>query len=111
MSKLAFDAEIGIVRCEGPYLNSGYGIWVNELWIPWVRRVSVTLSGFPALLMFMAILCAVTVLVTEIIDHYDTRENERTYNKVALIFQYLGIALFVIAFLSGLVSNAISWSR
>jgi hypothetical protein len=86
----------------------GYGIWVNELWIPWVRRHSVTLSGFPALLMFMAILCAVTVLVIEIIDHYDKRENERTYYKAALIFQYLGIALFVIAYLSGLVSNAIN---
>jgi hypothetical protein len=58
--------------------------------------------------MFMAILCAVTVLVTEIIDHYDARENERSYYKVALIFQYLSIALSVMAFLSGMVSNAIN---
>jgi hypothetical protein len=108
VSKLAFGAEIGIVRCEGPYLNSGYGIWVNELWIPWNRRVSVTLSCFPALLMFMVILCAVTMLVTEKIDYYDTSENQRTYYKVALICQYLGIALLVIALLSGLISNAIN---
>lgn len=86
----------------------GYGIWVNELWVPWNRRVSVTLVGFPLLLMFIAIVCAVIFLVTEIIDHYDTRDNERTYNKVARTFKYLGVVLFVTAFFLGKVSSALN---
>ncbi len=103
-STRAFNSIVSIIITS----YGGYGLWVNELWVPWNRRVSVILSGAPAVLMFLAIVCAVTVMVTEIIDHYDTRENEHRYYKVASAFKYIGYALFIIAFFSGLASNAIN---
>jgi len=90
----------------GIILYGSYGLYVNELWVPLAKRISIVLSGISAILMFLAILCASVMMIAEVVDHYDTRDNEHTYYKVALYFKYAAYAGFGIAVLVGLITGA-----
>ena len=75
----------------------GYGLYVDQLWVPLGRQVSVTLTGIAAIFMFTAIICASIEMMTEVVDHYDKRDNEHTYYKVANLFKYASYVSFAIA--------------
>lgn len=84
----------------------GYGLYINELWVPIAKRTAVVLSGVSAVLMFAAIVCASVMLIAEVIDHYDKRDNEHTYYKVALYFKYVAYSGFAFAVFIGLMTGA-----
>ncbi|MFC3121429.1 hypothetical protein [Agaribacter flavus] len=86
----------------GIILYGGYGLHVNELWVPLAKRISIVLTGIPAILMFVAIVFASIMMIAEVVDHYDKRDNEHTYYKVALYFKNLAYAVFGIAVVLGL---------
>ncbi len=71
-----------------------YGIYVNDLYIPGKRSKGVHLHDVPAWIMYGAFICACLVLISEVIDHYDTRNNEHVYHRFANICKYLGWGFF-----------------
>lgn len=84
----------------------GYGLYVDQLWVPLGRQVSVTLTGIAAIFMFIAIICASIEMMTEVVDHYDKRDNEHTYYKVANLFKYASYVSFAIAIFTGFGTGA-----
>lgn len=70
------------------------GLYLDDLYIPGKRGRGAHLHGVPAWIMYGALLCACLVLISEVIDHYDTRNNEHLYHRFAIFFKYLGWAFF-----------------
>lgn len=71
---------------------------VDDFYIPGKRGNGVHLHGPSVWVMFLAAVCAVVVLVAVVVDHYDTRPNERFYERVSKVFRVAGWTLFVGAF-------------
>lgn len=74
-----------------------FGIWIDDLLIPG-KRNSLHLSGLPAWVMGLALLCAATHLASVVIDHYDKRDNEARYVLFQTWSRRLGWALAGLAF-------------
>jgi len=74
----------------------GYSLSIGQIWIP-VKKIVITLYGTPLLIMLASIVCAIILMLTLVADHYDKRDNEMTYYKVASSIRALGITLFVLA--------------
>jgi hypothetical protein len=66
---------------------------------------SVTLYGYPAWIMYGALLCLVANLTAEVVDHHDTRNNEGSYKRFEAFTKILGCALFVFALILGVVKH------
>lgn len=75
----------------------GYGIYVNDLYLPSRRSRGVHLHDEPALIMYGAFICGSLVMLSVVIDHYDKRDNEHKYHIFAQICKYLGWGLFGLA--------------
>ncbi|GAB5382604.1 MAG: hypothetical protein Alis3KO_32420 [Aliiglaciecola sp.] len=84
----------------------GYGLHINELWVPLSRQSSIVLSGLSAVIMFMAIIFACVTMLIEVVDHYDKRDNEHTYYRFAKYFYILANVAFAIAVIVGLAQEA-----
>ena len=76
----------------------GYGVWVNDLYIPG-KRGGMHLHNSPAWLMYGAMLCACLVMLAVVVDHYDHRDNERHYRTVVKGGSFLGWTMFGISLL------------
>lgn len=87
-------------------IYGGYGLYINQLWLPLARRVSIILTDFAAVLMFVAIVSASVVMIIEVVDHYDKRDNEHAYYRLAVYFKYFGYITFAVAVLVGLAMGA-----
>lgn len=72
----------------------GYGLWVNDLYIPGKRR-GLHLHDVPAWVMYGAFICACLVMLSVVADHYDRRNNEIAYRRWADCFRYLGWGFFI----------------
>ncbi len=75
-----------------------FGLAHDDLFIPSKRSSGLHLHGAPMWVMAGAMVSAVASLLSVVIDHYDTRPNERLYRRFALGTQALGWALFLGAF-------------
>ena len=73
-----------------------YGIVVDEIIVPG-KHGSIVLHGWAAWVLYAAMICAVLVLVSVIVDNYDPRDDERYYHMFAHTFQVLGWSLFLVA--------------
>jgi hypothetical protein len=76
------------------------GLLHGELLLPGKRTSSpngVALQGLPAWLMYGAMACAVCVLLSTVVDHYDRRNNERACRRFASVGKVLGCSLFILA--------------
>lgn len=76
----------------------GYSLWRDALWIPNVNRNQAfnvirepgfTLHGVEAWLFSGALFCGVLHFSVRVIDHYDKRNNEGLYEKIALVCRVL----------------------
>ena len=72
----------------------GYGIYVNDLYIPGKHGPGIHLHDEPALIMYAAFICGTMVMLSVIVDHYDERDNEYKYQIFARVFKFLGWGLF-----------------
>lgn len=93
----------------------GYSLWRDALWIPNVNRNQAfnvirepgfTLQGVEAWLFSGALLCGVLQFSVRVIDHYDKRNNEALYEKIALVcrvlmFMFLALWLGAHLYLGG----------
>ncbi len=70
-------------------LYCAYGLWIDDLFIPGRQRRrflgkhsgGLHLDGIEAWLMTAAVVCAASVMLSIIVDHYDKRDNERNYRR------------------------------
>lgn len=85
------------------FAYGGYGIWVNDLYVPGRRSRGVHLHDGPAWLMFGAIVCACVVMLSIVLDHYDRRNNERHYRAISGAVGTLGWVLFGVSLLWGIL--------
>jgi hypothetical protein len=80
-----------------------HGVVVDDLFLPGKRSGGIHLHGAAALTMFFAFLCACSVMISSIVDHYDTRDNEGKYKTFAVTLTTCGWVLFFVAILFELV--------
>jgi hypothetical protein len=85
----------------------GYGVWRNDLYLPGKRSgQGVHLRDEPAWLMCAAMVIACLVLLSVVVDHYDRRDNERLYRRVATGGEWLGWGLFAGSLLWAIIRQA-----
>ncbi|MDM5271694.1 hypothetical protein PGH07_05865 [Sulfurovum sp. zt1-1] len=95
LKKRAFN----IVGSIGLLIYGGYGIYINDLYIPGKRSSGIHLHDNPALIMYVAFICSCLVMLSVVVDHYDKRNNEYKYKLFARTLEYLGWGLFATALL------------
>lgn len=76
-----------------------YGVWVNDLYVPGKRSRGVHLHDGPAWLMLVAIICACLTMLSVVVDHYDTRDNQRHYRFFANSMAAIGWTFFILSIL------------
>lgn len=86
---------------------AGFSAAIDDFYIPGKRRSGIHLHGVSVWVMFAATVCAVAVLLAVVVDHYDTRPNERSYERAGKAFRVAGWTLFVLA----LVLNVVMQTR
>lgn len=78
-----------------------YGVWSNDLHLAFGRRSpGIHLHDIAAWLMFAASICGCVVLLTVVVDHYDQRNNETNYKKIADVLKKSGIAFAILSILA-----------
>lgn len=90
LSERVFNISASVVLL----IYGAYGIYKNDLYIPGKRSSGVHLQDDPAIVMYAAFICACLVMLAEVIDHYDRRNNERKYKSFTKSFKYIGWTLF-----------------
>ncbi len=76
------------------------GLFTGDLLLPGKRTsgpTGIAMQGAAALLMYAAMACAVAVLLSTVIDHYDQRNNEATYRRFAKVGKVAGWVLLALA--------------
>ncbi len=76
-------------------LVGGYGVWIDELWIP----EGESLHGLPARTMYLAWVLAAVSLSSRLVDHYDRRNNEKHYKHLQTATALIAMLLFAVALL------------
>lgn len=99
-----------IAKAIGLLLYGGVGLLINKLVLPTKRGDWLHFSDEPLWLMVAAMFCGATVLVVEVIDHYDRRNNELAYQQFATIVAKLGWILFHISLITWLYQQTIGAS-
>ena len=75
-----------------------YGLWADDLVVPISKRGSgIHFHGTSAVIMFLAMVAAARNLLAIIMDHFDIRNNELTYRRIAFGTQLVGVLLFAVA--------------
>ncbi|MEO6155639.1 MAG: hypothetical protein ABIP16_07925 [Thermomonas sp.] len=77
------------------------GLMTGNLLLPGKRigpgSGGLSLHGLTAWFMGAAMVCACVVLLSTVVDHYDRRDNEVNYQRIARVGKVLGWSLFAIA--------------
>ena len=55
--------------------------------------------GIPLLTIYISMLCFVSYCVLKVVGHYDTRNNDLSYRRIAKTVSFLGFSLFIVALL------------
>ena len=78
-------------------LYGGHGLWRNDLYLPWPRHHGTHLHDVSAWTMFGAFVCGSLVMVSIVVDHYDGRDNEKTYQKFSDVCKDIGACLVALS--------------
>lgn len=73
------------------------GIVADAIYVPGKRTTGTDFHGEPAWILYAAMVCASANMLSVVVDHYDTRDNEVNYRRFATVTQWLGWGLFVLA--------------
>ena len=74
-----------------------YGLWTDDLIVPTKRGNGIHLYGTAAVIMFCAMVASVLNLLSVVLDHFDIRNNEIMYRRIAFATQAVGWVLFAAA--------------
>ena len=86
-----------VLCCLLSLILIGYGIvglMNGDLYVP-NRGGGFHLHGFPMILMIIAMAAASMAMLMVVIDHYDRRDNERSYRLLSIIIQRNAWSCFV----------------
>lgn len=77
----------------------GIGVIENDLAVTVCRRCETVyhLQDGAAWVMYAALLLMAASFISEVVDHYDKRDNEHVYHKISNVTCYTGMALFALA--------------
>ena len=70
------------------------GVYIDDLYVPGKRSRGLHFHGVPCWILYFAFLFAAINLLSVIMDHYDTRNNETNYRKFAKLTRQIGWILF-----------------
>ena len=79
---------------------AGYGLYVDDIFIPGKGGAGIHFHGVAALLLGAAMISAVLNMSSVVIDHYDRRDNEYNYKLFARWTFILGWVLLISAFVA-----------
>ncbi len=82
-----------------------HGLIVDDLYIPGRHSRGMHLHGRAAVWMFVAMCYFVVMMLTVVVDHYDTRDNECSYRTFADFSKYLGMFFVAGAFVVGVIDG------
>lgn len=79
-----------------------YGLHANEFVLGlkrgrWSRATELHLHDVSALALFIALIFGAAVLILEVVDHYDRRDNEHVYHALAIAFTHCGLIFLAFA--------------
>lgn len=79
-----------------------YGLHVNEFVLRlkrrrWSEATELHLHDIAALLLFIALIFGAAVLVLEVVDHFDRRNNEHVYHALATALTHCGFIFLAFA--------------
>lgn len=69
----------------------------GEMYLPTKKGGPLVIHGFPMWFTYFAMLCAAANLTSIIVDHYDHRDNEKSYKKFAVMTAKAGGFFFLIS--------------
>ena len=87
------------------FAYGSHGVYVGDLYLPGRHSRGMDLHGAPAWIMYAAIICACVSMLSVVVDHYDRRNNEATYHRIAKLGAYAGWTLFAAAALLGFIRS------
>ncbi len=73
------------------------GLIKDDLYIRVDYRPGVHFTGNAAIIMFISLLCLILNLISNVIDHYDKRRNEKYYKAFRYWTEKLGWVTFILA--------------
>lgn len=76
-----------------------YSLVIDDFFLPAKSGDGTHFSGIGVWLMFASVCCVVVKLISEVIDHYDRRNNELAYANVAAISDWFAWTFFGAALL------------
>jgi hypothetical protein len=81
--------------------GGAYGVSINDLPVSLCRRCDMVynFSNEAMIVMYIAMLFLSACFISEVVDHYDKRNNEHLYHKISNYTLWPGIALFILAFI------------
>lgn len=79
------------------------GIAIDDLYIPGKRSKGLHYHGEPAWIVFGAMLLCIAAMLSEVVDHYDRRNNEHKYKWFAKVCQGAALGLFILALLLDMI--------
>lgn len=82
----------------------GYGLWIDDIYVPAKRGYGTHFQGPSAWWLAIALALLATHLLVEVIDHYDRRNNERTYTHLKELAVWFSATFYVAALISHMTS-------
>lgn len=79
------------------------GVALDDIFIPGKRGNGIHLHGVSAWIMYAAIVLGATIFVSEIVDHFDTRDNERWYRAYRKVAKAASVTLIAAAFVHTII--------
>lgn len=73
----------------------GYGLLMDDVYIPAKRSAGFHLHGVPAWLAVAAMVAMAANMLSVVVDHFDRRNNEGTYRTFARLSSWAGWLLFL----------------
>ncbi len=88
-----------ILLSIGVILFGGIGVFENDLAVKICRRCETVyhLKDEAAWVMYASMLIMAVGLVSEVVDHYDKRNNEHVYHRISNLTMLPGLVLFGLA--------------
>jgi hypothetical protein len=92
-----------ILFSVGLLIYGTIGVVRDDLYIPGKRSRGMHFHGIPCWIMYFAFLFAAANLISVVVDHYDSRNNETNYKKFANLTRRIGWVLFITAIIADLL--------
>jgi len=95
-----YDRIKNIVLSVAMAIFGTMGLIDNDLAVSVCRRCEEVyhFSGIAAVIMYIALMTMCVSFVSEVVDHYDKRNNEHVYHKISNWTLLPSVGLFVLAF-------------